>query len=212
MFERFSAAARRVVATAYEEARTLNHDEVGPEHILIGLIHEREGVAAKVLDSLGISQGAMRRQVQGIAASEHEAQSGRVGFGPRSQKVFEGSLHAAQQLGQYQIGTPHLLLGIIRSGDGAGAQALTRAGVDLTSLELQLVHRLQNERDEPASAGEQSNLHTHLSGPHGYAVSERVSTMAEAERLHAEVSRLQALLRQYGIDPGVNDGATPEPG
>jgi len=116
MFERFTDRARRVVVLAQEEARMLNHNYIGTEHILLGLIHEGEGVAAKALESLGISLDAVREQVQEIIGQGQQAPSGHIPFTPRAKKVLELSLREALQLGHNYIGTEHILLGLIREG------------------------------------------------------------------------------------------------
>ena len=117
MFERFTDRARRVVVLAQEEARLLNHSYIGTEHILLGLIHEGEGVAAKALESLGISLEAVRNQVQDIIGQGGSSPSGHIPFTPRAKKVLELSLREALQLGHNYIGTEHILLGLIREGE-----------------------------------------------------------------------------------------------
>jgi len=116
MFERFTDRARRVVVLAQEEARMLNHNYIGTEHILLGLIHEGEGVAAKGLESLGISLEGVRAQVEEIIGQGQQAPSGHIPFTPRAKKVLELSLREALQLGHNYIGTEHILLGLIREG------------------------------------------------------------------------------------------------
>ena len=123
MFERFTDRARRVVVLAQEEARMLNHNYIGTEHILLGLIHEGEGVAAKALESLSISLDGVREQVQEIIGQGQQAPSGHIPFTPRAKKVLELSLREALQLGHNYIGTEHILLGLIREGEGVAAQA-----------------------------------------------------------------------------------------
>ena len=131
MFERFTDRARRVVVLAQEEARMLNHNYIGTEHILLGLIHEGEGVAAKALESLGISLEAVRQQVEQIIGQGQQAPSGHIPFTPRAKKVLELSLREALQLGHNYIGTEHILLGLIREGEGVAAQVLVKLGADL---------------------------------------------------------------------------------
>ncbi|GMA87749.1 hypothetical protein GCM10025868_29990 [Angustibacter aerolatus] len=128
MFERFTDRARRVVVLAQEEARMLNHNYIGTEHILLGLIHEGEGVAAKALESLGISLDAVREQVQEIIGQGQQAPSGHIPFTPRAKKVLELSLREALRLGHNYIGTEHILLGLIREGEGVAAQVLVKPG------------------------------------------------------------------------------------
>ncbi|MGZ6978137.1 MAG: Clp protease N-terminal domain-containing protein, partial [Acidimicrobiia bacterium] len=132
MFERFTDRARRVVVLAQEEARLLNHNYIGTEHILLGLIHEGEGVAAKALVSLGISLEAVRAQVEEIIGHGGSAPSGHIPFTPRAKKVLELSLREALQLGHNYIGTEHILLGLIREGEGVAAQVLVKLGADLS--------------------------------------------------------------------------------
>ena len=133
MFERFTDRARRVVVLAQEEARMLNHNYIGTEHILLGLIHEGEGVAAKALESLGIYLEAVRSQVEEIIGQGQQAPSGHIPFTPRAKKVLELSLREALQLGHNYIGTEHILLGLIREGEGVAAQVLVKLGADPTA-------------------------------------------------------------------------------
>ena len=154
MFERFTDRARRVVVLAQEEARMLNHNYIGTEHILLGLIHEGEGVAAKALESLGISLDAVRQQVEEIIGQGQQAPSGHIPFTPRAKKVLELSLREALQLGHNYIGTEHILLGLIREGDGVAAQVLVKLGADLNRVRqqvIQLLHGYQGK--EPTAAG-----------------------------------------------------------
>jgi ATP-dependent Clp protease ATP-binding subunit ClpC len=143
MFERFDQRARRVVVVAKEEARMHNHDDIGTEHILLGLIHEGEGVAAKALESLGISLDAVRQEVEGIIGQGEQAPSGHIPFTPRAKKVLELSLREALQLGHNYIGTEHILLGLIREGDGVAAQVLVKLGADLNQMRQQVIQLLQ---------------------------------------------------------------------
>ncbi len=142
MFERFTDRARRVVVLAQEEARMLNHNYIGTEHILLGLIHEGEGVAAKGLESLGISLEAVRAQVEEIIGQGQQAPSGHIPFTPRAKKVLELSLREALQLGHNYIGTEHILLGLIREGEGVAAQVLVKLGADLTRVRQQVIQLL----------------------------------------------------------------------
>ena len=142
MFERFTDRARRVVVLAQEEARMLNHNYIGTEHILLGLIHEGEGVAAKGLESLGISLEAVRAQVEEIIGQGQQAPSGHIPFTPRAKKVLELSLREALQLGHNYIGTEHILLGLIREGEGVAAQVLVKLGADLNRVRQQVIQLL----------------------------------------------------------------------
>ncbi len=156
MFERFTDRARRVVVLAQEEARMLNHNYIGTEHILLGLIHEGEGVAAKALESLGISLEAVRSQVEEIIGQGQQAPSGHIPFTPRAKKVLELSLREALQLGHNYIGTEHILLGLIREGEGVAAQVLVKLGADLNRVRQQVIQLLsgyQGKEGPTAGAG-----------------------------------------------------------
>jgi ATP-dependent Clp protease ATP-binding subunit ClpC len=154
MFERFTDRARRVVVLAQEEARMLNHNYIGTEHILLGLIHEGEGVAAKALESLGISLEAVRSQVEEIIGQGQQAPSGHIPFTPRAKKVLELSLREALQLGHNYIVTEHILLGLIREGEGVAAQVLVKLGADLNRVRQQVIQLLSGyQGKEPQTAG-----------------------------------------------------------
>ncbi len=154
MFERFTDRARRVVVLAQEEARMLSHNYIGTEHILLGLIHEGEGVAAKALESLGISLEAVRAQVEEIIGQGQQAPSGHIPFTPRAKKVLELSLREALQLGHNYIGTEHILLGLIREGEGVAAQVLVKLGADLNRVRQQVIQLLSGfQGKETATAG-----------------------------------------------------------
>ncbi len=161
MFERFTDRARRVVVLAQEEARLLNHNYIGTEHILLGLIHEGEGVAAKSLESMGISLEAVREKVEEIIGHGHESPSGHIPFTPRAKKVLELSLREALQINHSYIGTEHILLGLIREGEGVAAQVLVKLGADLNrvrSTVLQLLSGFQGGKEAATSgAPEQGN-------------------------------------------------------
>ena len=150
MFERFTDRARRVVVLAQEEARMLNHNYIGTEHILLGLIHEGDGVAAKALELLGIGLEAVRQQVEEIIGQGQQAPSGHIPFTPRAKRVLELSLREALQLGHNYIGTEHILLGLIREGEGVAAQVLTRMGADLDKVRSQVVRLVGTGTSEDA--------------------------------------------------------------
>jgi len=150
MFERFTDRARRVVVLAQEEARMLNHNYIGTEHILLGLIHEGEGVAAKALESLGISLEGVRAQVEEIIGQGQQAPSGHIPFTPRAKKVLELSLREALQLGHNYIGTEHILLGLIREGEGVAAQVLVKLGADLNRVRQQVIQLLSGYQGKEA--------------------------------------------------------------
>jgi len=160
MFERFTDRARRVVVLAQEEARMLSHNYIGTEHILLGLIHEGEGVAAKALEQLDISLEAVRGKVEDIIGQGQQAPSGHIPFTPRAKKVLELSLREALQLGHNYIGTEHILLGLIREGEGVAAQVLVSLGADLNRVRQQvisLVSGFQGKEAEAATAGAPSD-------------------------------------------------------
>ncbi|WP_067647959.1 ATP-dependent Clp protease ATP-binding subunit [Nocardia harenae] len=167
MFERFTDRARRVVVLAQEEARMLNHNYIGTEHILLGLIHEGEGVAAKSLESLGISLEGVRSQVEEIIGQGQQAPSGHIPFTPRAKKVLELSLREALQLGHNYIGTEHILLGLIREGEGVAAQVLVKLGADLNRVRQQVIQLLSGyqggkEAVESGTRGETGTPSTSL--------------------------------------------------
>jgi ATP-dependent Clp protease ATP-binding subunit ClpC len=162
MFERFTDRARRVVVLAQEEARMLNHNYIGTEHILLGLIHEGEGVAAKALESLGISLEAVRSQVEEIIGQGQAAPTGHIPFTPRAKKVLELSLREALQLGHNYIGTEHILLGLIREGEGVAAQVLQKLGADLNRVRQQVIQLLSGHigkgEGQPSEAAPQGSM------------------------------------------------------
>jgi hypothetical protein len=134
MFERFTDGAKRVVALAQEEARVLNHNYIGTEHLLLGLIHEGDGIAARALESLGVTLQSARQQAEEIVGRGKHKPSGHVPFTPRAKKVLELSLREALHLGDNYIGTEHILLGVLREGDGVAVQMLVRLHVDLRQV------------------------------------------------------------------------------
>ena len=152
MFERFTDRARRVVILAQEEARMLNHGYIGTEHILLGLIREGDGVAAKALELLGISLEAVHQQVEEIIGRGQHAPSGHIPFTSPAKEVLELSLREALQLGHNYIGTEHILLGLIREGEGVAAQVLVKLGADDNRIRqqvIQLLHGLTRARSRP---------------------------------------------------------------
>ena len=153
MFERFTDRARRVVVLAQDEARELNHNYIGTEHILLGLISEGDGVAAKALESMGISLDAVRSEVVDIIGRGAQPPSGHVPFTPRAKKVLEYSLREALQLGHKYIGTEHLLLGLIREGEGVAAQVLVKLGADLPRVRQQVIQLLSGFQGDESDGG-----------------------------------------------------------
>jgi ATP-dependent Clp protease ATP-binding subunit ClpC len=178
MFERFTDRARRAVVLAQEEARMLNHNYIGTEHILLGLIHEGEGVAARVLASMHVSLAAVRRQVEEIVGEGPAATAGHIPFTPRAKKVLELSLREALQLGHNYIGTEHILLGLIREGEGVAAQVLQKLGADLQATRREVVQTLSAMGVEAAAVGD---------APSGGLVPEG------GERLHVREEELEPI-------------------
>jgi len=152
LFERFTDRARRVLVLAQEEARLLNHSFIGTEHILLGLIHEGEGLAAKALESLGISLEAVREKVEETIGPAGSAPTGSPPFTPRAKKVLELSLREALQLGHNYIGTEHMLLGLVREGEGVAAQVLISLGADLSRVRQQVIQLLSGYQGREQTA------------------------------------------------------------
>jgi Clp amino terminal domain, pathogenicity island component/UvrB/uvrC motif len=199
MFERFTDRARQAVALAQEEAKRLDHNYIGTEHILLGLLREGDGVAAKVLESLGISLDAVRQQVEEIIGRGQQAPSGHIPFTPRAKKVLELSLRESKQLGHNYIGTEHILLGLLREGDGVAAQVLVKLGADLNRVRqqvIQLLHGYQGEEPRLARRPPEE-------GVPATEAQARLSTI-EA-RLTAIEVLLAAVEQRVGIRPDTAD-------
>jgi ATP-dependent Clp protease ATP-binding subunit ClpC len=211
MFERFTDRARRVVVLAQEEARLLDHNYIGTEHLLLGLVREAEGIAARVLKSLEISLEAVRQQTEEIIGrGGQHASSGHIPFTPRAKKVLELSLREAHQLGHNYIGTEHILLGLIREGEGIAAQVLVRLGADLNRVRQQVI-RLVTGRD-PESTGRiavAGELGADVLLPH---------TVADVHNALTKImERIEAIERHVGMtvrpaEPGGPPGETEPPG
>ncbi len=150
MFERFSDRARRVVVLSQEEARLLNHDYIGTEHILLGLIHEGEGLASRALRSLDVSLDTVRQQVEEIVGEGHSTPGEHIPFTPRAKKVLELSLREAMQLGHNYIGTEHILLGLVREGEGVACQVLVRLGASLPKVRARVLQLVADGSGEDA--------------------------------------------------------------
>ena len=230
MFEKFTDRARRVVVLAQEEARMLDHNYIGTEHILLGLIHEGHGVAAGALESLGISLEDVRQNVVEMIGRGQEAPSGHIPFTPRSKKVLELSLRESQQLGHEYIGTEHILLGLIREGEGVAAQVLVKLGADLNRVRQQVlqllgaeVHELAGPEGETAAAREASPGLTAvtrepgpgLTGEREVRIVGSPAQIAEIlARLRSIDARLAAVHRHLGLeaeDPGPSAGEESPP-
>jgi ATP-dependent Clp protease ATP-binding subunit ClpA len=192
MFERFTDRARRVVVLAQQDARSLNHNYIGTEHLLLGLIHEGEGVAAKVLESLDISLEAVRQQVEEIIGRGQQAPSGHIPFTPRAKKVLELAHRESVQLGHNYIGTEHILLGLIREGDGVAAQVLVKLGAALNRVRQQVIQLLHaHQGKEPF--------------PPGTAAGEYTLRAGGKTPLDAVEGRLAAIEQRVGIWPDTSD-------
>jgi len=211
MFERFSDRARRAVVRAQEEARLLNHDYIGTEHMLLGLLAERGSAAARALDSLNVTLGAAREQVREIVGegSQEQGQRGHIPFTPRAKKVLELSLREALNLRSEIIGTEHLLLGLIDEGDGVGAQILDRLGAPAETVRERVVELAKTEPDpetEPAGGS---------AGPapatlQARSVRLRMESLSEVRDLLKSIDRrLSAIERHLGI---ASAAADPPPG
>ena len=153
MFERLTDRARRVMDLAQDEARRLQHNYIGTEHLLLGLLGEGEGVAAQALQSLGIGLAAARQQVEQIAGRGQQAAPEHIPFTPRAKKVLGLARREALQLGHHYIGTEHILLGLIREGDGVAAHVLAALGAGLNPVRQQVIRLLQDTQGTDELAG-----------------------------------------------------------
>ncbi|MBM7791375.1 prophage maintenance system killer protein [Tenggerimyces flavus] len=197
MFERFTDRARRVVVLAQEEARDLNHNYIGTEHVLLGLVHEGDGVAAKVLEALGIQREAIRTVVLETIGEGSHAPSGHIPFTPRAKRVMELALREALQFSHNYIGTEHLLLGLVREGEGVAAQALVKLGAELDTVRTKVLEHLKGYQSDapltslPSDAPLRSRrveLHDELD-----------ALLEENSRLRAENRRLRRRLEREGF-------------
>jgi hypothetical protein len=165
VFERFTDRARRVLVLAQEEARLLNHNFIGTEHILLGLIHEGDGVAAKALELSGISLEAVREKVEETIGPAGQSTTGSPPFTPRAKKVLELSLREALQLGHNFIGTEHMLLGVLREGEGVAVQVLTTLGADVGRVRQQVIALLAGQPSSEAAEIGEGSVETNRHGP-----------------------------------------------
>lgn len=164
MFERFTDRARRVLVLAQEEARHLDHDFIGTEHLLLGLIHEGDGVAAKALASFGVTLETVRPLVQAAIGEGVLGDSDSPQFTPRAKKVLELSLREAIELGHSYIGTEHLLLGLVSEGDGVAAQVLASLGADLRLIRMQVEKMLSGQQGKEGISVVQRSRSSGLNG------------------------------------------------
>ncbi len=207
MFERFTDRARRVVVLAQEEARLLNHNYIGTEHILLGLIHEGEGVAAKAMESLGISLEAVRSQVEEIIGQGGSSPSGHIPFTPRAKKVLELSLREALQLGHNYIGTEHILLGLIREGEGVAAQVLVKLGADLSRVRQQVIQLLSGYSGSGSGGSSQQGSGEKAGATAGGSGGESPSGSLVLDQFGRNLTQLA---RDKALDPVIGRGREAE--
>lgn len=200
MFERFTDRARRVVVLAQEESQRLSHNYIGSEHLLLGLLAEREGVAARALESLNVTLTAAREQVEEIIGPGQQTPRGHIPFTPRAKKILELSLREALTMGSEVIDTEHLLLGLIDEGDGVGAQILQQRGATAQAVREAVARLISAEPEAAEMTGPGSE-------PRAVSVGRRVLTrvdaLTEVKDLLASIDRrLSAIERHLGIDAG----------
>jgi ATP-dependent Clp protease ATP-binding subunit ClpC len=194
MFERFTERARRVVVLAQEESRLLGHNYIGTEHLLLGLLAEREGVAARALESLDVTLDAAREQVREIIGPGQQELSGHIPFTPRAKKILELSLREALKLGSEVISTEHLLLGLVDEGAGVGAQILERLGAPAPAVREAVIILAEAEPETPPARPEAGVR----SFPQGVRLP--IGTLAEFREIIASIDRrLAAIERHLGI-------------
>jgi ATP-dependent Clp protease ATP-binding subunit ClpA len=198
MLERFTDQARRAVVLAEEEARLLDHNWIGTEHLLLGVLREGDGVAARALESPGISLEAVRREVEEITGRGQQVPSEHIPFTPRSRKVLELSLRESLQLGHDRVSTGHILLGLIREGDGVAAQVLVRLGADLNQVRRQVIElvsdlRPQSGRRPPLEVAPVTRMQTRLDVFEGRlpAVEQRVGTGPDTGDLDEQIAQVR---------------------
>ena len=194
MFERFTNQSRRVVVLAQEEARGLHHNYIGTEHILLGLLRDSDGAAATALEAADVTLEGARREVETIIGRGQQEPSGHIPFTPRAKKVLELSLREAVQRGDNSIGTGHILLGLIREGDGVAVQVMVNLGADPKQIRQRVVLELGGDIAEaPVTVGARLEMRQRRE------VQDYMDTIAA---LRAEIARLRAILDKHRIDPG----------
>jgi hypothetical protein len=191
MFERFTNRARNVVKLAQEEARRLEHDHIGTEHVLLGLLGESEGIGAKALVALGMSLEAVRADVERTIGRGKGAPAGHIPFAPRAKKVLELSLREALKLHHNYIGTEHIVLGLVREGEGVAAKILVESGADLPEVRREVLRLLSTGVADRVGA----------EPPKERLIADIEALYEEIVRLTEEVNRLTGLLREHGIEP-----------
>nr|WP_320410934.1 ATP-dependent Clp protease ATP-binding subunit [Candidatus Hakubella thermalkaliphila] len=206
MFERFTERARKVVVQAQEEARKLNQNYIGTEHLLLGLIHERDGVASKALTNLGIRPEDTRRGVIDIVGIGETEPVGHIPFTPRAKKVLELSLREALQMGHNYIGTEHILLGLIREGEGVAARVLQNLGADAERVRAQIMELLRGSLGTTETGAPQTAKSSKLLNQFG----RNLTTLARENKLDPVIGRrkeiervMQILSRRTKNNPGL---------
>ncbi|GIH99853.1 hypothetical protein Pta02_18620 [Planobispora takensis] len=200
MFERFTDRARRVVVLAQEEARRLSHNYIGTEHLLLGLVGEEDGAAARALQSFDVSREQVRSDIEEIIGQGSGAVSGHIPFTPRAKKVLELSLREALNMHHSYIGTEHILLGLIREGEGVAAQVLTKQGVRLEAVRSAVIALIERGgRRERVSTSEEAFFSTGL------------SFSAKLDRIQESLDRIERRLDAMGApaDPGEPQSGAP---
>jgi ATP-dependent Clp protease ATP-binding subunit ClpA len=195
MFERFTNQARRVVVLAQEESRSLNHNYIGTEHLVLGILREGQGTGAKALESLDVAVDAVRGEVETRIGRGDQQQAGHIPFTPRAKKALELSLRESLALGHDYIGTGHLVLGLIRKGDGVGVEILVGLGTDLNVLRARVIELLPNDTEEGDASGPRTRIATRT---------ERLSGAVQG-LLDSIDARLTMIERHLGITRSVPD-------
>ena len=184
MFERFDDQARRVLALAQEEAELMHHGYLGTEHLLLGLIHEGEGIAARALDSFGVTLDAAREEVKEEVRAASKAPSESLPLTPRAEKVLELSQREATQLGEDQVGTEHILLGLARLGEGVAAQALNRRGINLNRVRREALSLMSAMGPREAVEAEETKRRNRL-----HVLEGLIRAIEDYDQVHAAVRR-----------------------
>ncbi len=206
MFERFTDRARRVVVLAHEEARLLNHGYIGTEHLLLGLLREDQGIAARALTALDVELEVVRDRVREIIGEGNEAEfEGHIPFTPRAKRVLELSLREALQLGHTYIGTEHILLGLVREGEGVGAQILVALGADLNRVRQQVIGLLHGSHGQATRGGRPGPADVTIAGRAVPGRRERTLVSGFRIRLSEIESRLAAVEQRVGFGPDVSE-------
>ena len=218
MFERFTDRARRTIVQAQEESRALRHNHIGPEHILLALVHEGQGLGLRILTDLGITEDLVRDQLNLTANTDRDPPGGHIPFTPQAKQTLELSLREALQLGDRHIGTEHILLGLIRQDEGPATDALQKLGVTLDEARIQMIRlrpagaggtRVATAPGEGGEPGEPGEIVQALDEP---LRPEAESMRAGVESLRQEIGRLRALLERHGIDPDEDAGPDEQDG